>query len=52
MSGFCTPAAKAATKQHTHGFMKQENQIKGRSAILSFLDTYLKEGSNSTNNWR
>lgn len=28
-----------------HGFVKKENQIKGYSQILSFLDTYLKENS-------
>ena len=37
-----------------HGFVKKENQIEGYSAILTFLDTYLKgkptsSGSSSKN---
>ena len=28
-----------------HGFVKKENQIKGYSQILSFLNTYLRNNS-------
>ncbi len=31
-----------------HGFVKKENEIKGYSAILKFLDTHLKKGNQNS----